>query len=90
MPPEAGLNLNPDFYQSDEQDSQVGSWAFTSSFVQTELDSSVFQERGSLLYGQQVLVVPGRDSPPSRLGTLSQWRGENTSLWIPENLPEML
>jgi hypothetical protein len=25
MPPEAGLNLNPDFYQSDEQDSQVGS-----------------------------------------------------------------
>jgi hypothetical protein len=48
LPPNAGLNLNPDSYQSDEQGSQVGSWAFPGSCVQPELTSSACQSRGSL------------------------------------------
>jgi hypothetical protein len=46
LPPEAGLNLNPSSYQSEEQGSQIGSRAFPGSFVQTELTFSAHRERG--------------------------------------------
>jgi hypothetical protein len=45
LPPEAGLNLNLDSYQSDEQGSQVVSWAFPVSFVQPDLTSLPRWER---------------------------------------------
>jgi hypothetical protein len=89
LPPEAGLNLNPSSYQSDEWGSQVGSWAFLGSFVQPEHTSSAHQEKGSL--SQNNKVVPGRGSPPVRPGMLSQWQAvENTILQIQDKPLEML
>jgi hypothetical protein len=54
LPPKGGLNSNPSSYQSDKQGSQVGSWAFLSSFVRTKLTSLVCLKRGFLLLDQHV------------------------------------
>jgi hypothetical protein len=71
LPPEAGLNLNPVSYQSDEQGSQVGSQVFPRSFVQPvlppwltrrEAPSSRSTQSGGAWRGQ----------PSQKVGMLSQ------------------